>query len=634
MKIKLIGIFIIGTIIITLGFIKERDTKLNNFYQTKTEEYDRAYRTIFDSYGDLARFLYGGITKDKNIIEIYEQLQNANEKDKNLLRIKLSNILGNKLGNLILYDIVQLQFHLKNNESFYRYFNPSKYGDNLTEIRPTVAYVNKHHKSILGIEQGRIYNANRYVFPIHTKYSNIHLGSVEISFSIESFLSKIMDEYGGKSCFMINKELVDHNVFNEDKSRYIPSNIDGYYCDKAILNALAKYDLDEIRLQTPSTKLENSIKDIVSSGKIDTVYNENLESIVTIIPIRNPVNLKQIAFIKISHKAPFVQNKILNTYKMIGTSIALLLVTLLFIYKELKSKEVIKKEKDLVQNIINSISNITFVTDFINIEYSNNSFLEFFNLKSLDAFKKLHPELLDIFLPWDNYLNCENIGNKEEFIELIINTNEINRKVMMFDKSFNLAAFSVSISKINYYDKSLYLLTLVNITEQEIHKKQIEHQAYYDGLTNVYNRTKFNELFEIELRKAKRYQIPFCIAIIDIDLFKNFNDTYGHLIGDEVLISLANEVNSHIRDTDTFARWGGEEFTIIFSDTSIQMAVTVSNKLREKINKLEHPIAGHISASFGVTAYKLADTSESMFKRCDDALYLAKENGRNRVETI
>ena len=137
-----------------------------------------------------------------------------------------------------------------------------------------------------------------------------------------------------------------------------------------------------------------------------------------------------------------------------------------------------------------------------------------------------------------------------------------------------------------------------------------------------------------EVKNAKRNQIPLSIAILDIDKFKEFNDNYGHLIGDEVLIMLADYIQGYIRETDIFARWGGEEFVILFRGINESQAKKVSDKIREHLLKLEHATAGHISASFGVTELKDDDTVETMFKRCDKALYKAKENGRNRVESL
>lgn len=110
--------------------------------------------------------------------------------------------------------------------------------------------------------------------------------------------------------------------------------------------------------------------------------------------------------------------------------------------------------------------------------------------------------------------------------------------------------------------------------------------------------------------------------------------TYGHLIGDEVLVMIAKSVNSNLRTTDTFARWGGEEFVILFKETSAEVAKMVAENLKDEIEKLHHATAKGITASFGVTQYIEGDTLESIFKRCDDALYRAKENGRNRVKVL
>jgi len=164
--------------------------------------------------------------------------------------------------------------------------------------------------------------------------------------------------------------------------------------------------------------------------------------------------------------------------------------------------------------------------------------------------------------------------------------------------------------------------------------RETSKKAYIDGLTKVFNRNKFDEVLEEELQRVARYSNQLSIALIDIDHFKDFNDTYGHLVGDEVLVMLAQRVDSNLRGTDTFARWGGEEFIILFKETYIDTARIISLKLKDKIEALDHPTAGKITASFGLTQYIEGDTEESIFKRCDDALYLAKERGRNRVEVL
>jgi len=201
----------------------------------------------------------------------------------------------------------------------------------------------------------------------------------------------------------------------------------------------------------------------------------------------------------------------------------------------------------------------------------------------------------------------------------------------MLDQTLEPKTFFINISVINS-DKHLYLVSLTDITQMTIEKVKTEHKAYFDGLTGIYNRNKLEETFHQELLRVQRYGHPLSIAILDIDHFKNFNDTYGHLIGDEVLIMLANGVNQKVRNTDVFARWGGEEFVIIFVETKLDDAFKSADNIRKHIETLEHTSAGKVTASFGVTQYRDGDTLESIFKRCDDALYVAKENGRNRVE--
>ena len=121
---------------------------------------------------------------------------------------------------------------------------------------------------------------------------------------------------------------------------------------------------------------------------------------------------------------------------------------------------------------------------------------------------------------------------------------------------------------------------------------------------------------------------------MDIDHFKLINDTYGHLTGDTVLKEFTNFCKNNIRKTDTFARWGGEEFVILMSETNIKEAKEMCEKLRIGIENLKIDDLPNITASFGLTQMLSNDTQENFFKRADKALYVAKNSGRNRVEII
>jgi len=175
---------------------------------------------------------------------------------------------------------------------------------------------------------------------------------------------------------------------------------------------------------------------------------------------------------------------------------------------------------------------------------------------------------------------------------------------------------------------------LVEQSEIKTQNKILKNKAYFDNLTKIYNRNKFEELFEFEIIRQKRYKGSLSIAVLDIDHFKDVNDTYGHLIGDEILVLVAKIVTESIRKIDIFARWGGEEFIVVFPQTKLEGAIIASNMLREKIHNIEHDSVKDITVSFGVTTYQENDTLTSLFNRCDEALYIAKNSGRNCVKSL
>ncbi|WP_229860134.1 GGDEF domain-containing protein [Candidatus Sulfurimonas baltica] len=171
-----------------------------------------------------------------------------------------------------------------------------------------------------------------------------------------------------------------------------------------------------------------------------------------------------------------------------------------------------------------------------------------------------------------------------------------------------------------------------DISERKQSQLRIEALSVTDRLTQLYNRLKLDEIFAMKLATAGRYNTPFSVVIIDIDLFKLVNDTWGHQAGDDVLKEFSAIIKNNARETDIVGRWGGEEFLILSSDTDLDGAIKLSEKLREMVSSFKFSFTGHKTASFGVSSYHAGDDEKTMIKRADDALYRAKENGRNRVE--
>ncbi len=172
--------------------------------------------------------------------------------------------------------------------------------------------------------------------------------------------------------------------------------------------------------------------------------------------------------------------------------------------------------------------------------------------------------------------------------------------------------------------------------ETETLRKCIEEEknkALHDALTSIANRMAFDARINTEFKRWQRYNSRLTLCLIDIDKFKNVNDTYGHKAGDIVLRTVANKCASRIRTSDFFCRYGGEEFALILPETGIEAAQRVADALRETIEKCTFQYKEEvvpITVSCGLAEFKGRDTIDTAFQRADKALYKAKDLGRNR----
>jgi diguanylate cyclase (GGDEF)-like protein len=177
------------------------------------------------------------------------------------------------------------------------------------------------------------------------------------------------------------------------------------------------------------------------------------------------------------------------------------------------------------------------------------------------------------------------------------------------------------------------------LTEERSRMMEKLHRlAITDGLTTLFNSRHFYTQLELELDRSTRYRHPLALLLIDIDHFKDYNDTYGHLEGDRVLVRFSQILRACLRANDSAYRYGGEEFTVILPETAADEAKTVAQRIRAALEaETFMPIAGQLvskTISIGVTEYQAAEGIVSLVKRADQALYLSKERGRNLVSVL
>jgi diguanylate cyclase (GGDEF)-like protein len=172
----------------------------------------------------------------------------------------------------------------------------------------------------------------------------------------------------------------------------------------------------------------------------------------------------------------------------------------------------------------------------------------------------------------------------------------------------------------------------VAVENADLHEEK-KLQAVTDGLTGISNRRNFNECYYKEFERARRYAEPMTLAVIDLDFLKKINDTYGHTAGDDAIKAVAGVLSSSSRSIDLAARYGGEEFCLLLPNTHLEESVLIAERIRKLISETElDGKVGLVSASIGVANFPLhAGEPDDLFKRADEALYRAKENGRNQV---
>lgn len=155
--------------------------------------------------------------------------------------------------------------------------------------------------------------------------------------------------------------------------------------------------------------------------------------------------------------------------------------------------------------------------------------------------------------------------------------------------------------------------------------------ATNDKLTGIKNRYYFDKRIIEEMSVADRYSTAISLLVFDLDRFKDVNDSFGHDIGDKVLINISDKIQRLMRKSDTFARWGGEEFVILMTHTNLEGALMASEKIRKEAENIYHMGVGKVTISIGVAERQKDETLDSWFKRADRALYRAKKEGRNRI---
>ena len=344
-KLQIILILVFVALAAALFFLLDSRKNHNQqqHLQLITDRYQFAYNTIYDQYKQLSTNIYSGLVKRFDVQDVYKKLLSADEEQKNRLREELFAAIRPRYEELQkAAKVRQLQFHLKDNESFLRFHRPEKFGDNLTGIRETVNYVNTEHLPIDGFEGGRLYSGYRVVFPI-TAADKTHLGSLEISFGPEALTSSMMKQYLVLSNFFIKEEMIKRKVFPDELNKtYRKSHHKGYFCDKNVLAALKEVSRKEMKGLKPQKNIIDAVFANAHSGRPMSLYAPSIDMVFTTIPVLNPVTHEMIAFLTVRSQSDFFINEIHHFRLIFSLSLLLLIMILVTSYLQDSKRKILE----------------------------------------------------------------------------------------------------------------------------------------------------------------------------------------------------------------------------------------------------------------------------------------------------
>ena len=474
-----------------------------NYLKIQTELLQSKYDTQYKYLRIMSNDIYIMYQENKKLIELFAQAKDANIQEQAVIRNKMYKMLHRRYKRLVNMGIKQLHFHLPTNISFLRMHNPSKFGDDLSTSRESIASTNRLEKFNEGFEVGKVANGFRYVYPLFDA-NQTHIGSVEISFASHQLLENLNNKLIYDKHFIVLKSEVNKNTwvkFITESYIESPENKD-YFLE---LNGVKDKDTEHTHALFKNNKLLDVVSLNISKNKPFSLATKDIDKtvIITFLPINNID--KKIAYI---------------------------------------------------------------------ILYSNS-----------------------------DYLNS--IEREQHYA-----------KILIFSIIFLLFIFS------------LYVTTT---------QHKLREMALFDKLTKLPNRAYFYTELDAEIRHAKRNKEKLAVLFIDLDGFKSINDTYGHDIGDELLIQVARRLKSSIRKVDVVGRIGGDEFTVLVTDVKESVdAEQVAQKIVNSISK-DFLIKKHIvkiGASIGISIFSYdAEDVDTIMKHADTAMYVAKNGGKNSFST-
>ncbi|MBU1658756.1 diguanylate cyclase [bacterium] len=606
--------FIIYEVIIGFYFYGLHVDKVDIYHQNTLTLVQNSYFTSLETY-ELANDNFHAQYADK-LAELVKQSNGASIEKRDEIRENLLESFINFYNNKKLESLEGFHIFDKEGYSLLRFHQISKHDDPIYKFRYSLQKMKEEFLYQKGLEIGAYKESFRFQYPLF--YEGDFVGSYEYSIGFDALIKQMKKFYGNKYMLVLKakyiEDVVKPDVITKRYSKISIAKQPFYY-----IKSLKHDSMDERRLEY-IVKLQEFGRALREDAEKVLDYQYKGESYAVVIKPVYDIEGKHVSYLL----ADITNTPISHFREELITEIFLASLLSLFVYI-FTIRQI--RQKSYARGLINIQREMLIVTDGVKIKDANDALLKFFGYKSFKDFTSRHDCVCDYFIEEEGYLSREVQGyNWAVYMQ---KNPDKKHKVKMFDSAQNsVKIFGLSIEK--FKDNGYSFIIFRDITDELKEQETLSERANYDELTHIYNRGSFNFFLKKEIERSSRYKEVFSLIMFDIDHFKNINDNYGHDVGDLVLKELSSLVSVHVRDVDVFARWGGEEFMII-SHTDLLQTEAFAEKLRKIIHEYIFSGVNKVTCSFGVAQFHENDTLESLTKKCDDMLYIAKNSGRNCV---
>lgn len=656
MKLYFKGFMLFVVIMLLLGsLIWNRYQRLSSEHlNMRNVEFHSAYYSISHTFRLVSKTIAEEVVQQPEILKLVNDIVVNKGDERRRARGLLYRALSPLYDRVSQHSVQQFHFHFPNNHSMLRFHMPQKSDDDLTPYRLSVCRTNEQHCEVHGYESGRIVPGFRHVYPL--SYQNRHIGSVEISHSFQQ-LRHGLNNYASNSTFqlmMLKTDLWGKLMAGQQKM----------YVDSPLhINYLSE-NRDSLLYQhfggaENSTNLDQFFHRIKNDPDLQAgieagddfpfvAFTDDKVFSVLFHSIKN-IDGQHAAYILSIHDEPYLFY--LRFSALVQLIVSLVLAFIVVVLRNKNVKHRLEKEGSalFLQAVTNHIGEGLYATD-------TDGVVTFFNPEALQILGYQHSEVIgcnahDLF-------HGQDIQHEQKGC-VILNTimNDVTyqqEKALFIHKNKQKFPVELTCTPIKKMGEIVGTITLFHdITQRLNHENKLKKTqealslanlnlkklSCIDGLTGVSNRREFDQSIAKLWKVASRRGEPLALLMLDIDHFKIYNDTYGHVEGDECLRRVAAliERNCH-RPEDFVARYGGEEFAVLLANTSPDDALHIAKRIctameRERILHEGAPLHQVVTLSIGGHCVypNEAETVENLVVCADQQLYLAKESGRNCV---